>query len=366
MNTIGLDSVIQSIKKHKLLFLIVCPVAVALGVMVAFSLPKQYKSTASLAAESKENSPLGGSMGSLASLAGVNLSKSDDAIVPELYPNVIVTNDFLVSILKSKVRPKGAKKEITYFEYLKKHTRKPWWGEAIDSLTSKLGSSSKPKKEIHLEKINPIALTVEEDGLIEGLKGKILCTIDTENDIINIQAYAQDAYVAKQLVEIVTRQLQRFITDYRTNKSRVDLAYYKNLKKESYNKYVKAQKKYAAYCDSHMDLTLKTYQVESDALENDLQLTYNEYSQTCQHVTLAEAKVQERTPAFTILEQATVSPLADSPKKKFIVAGFFFVAFLGCLCYSVLHDFNSNKKSCKEMSDCEEEKTKEVDAEDAE
>lgn len=106
MDTISFGSIIRSIKKAKWLFVINAFIAIAIGVTVALSIPKTYESSSSLAAESKTDNPLGGSMGSLASLAGVNLSKSNDAIVPELYPSVVVTNDFLVSLLSTKVRAK--------------------------------------------------------------------------------------------------------------------------------------------------------------------------------------------------------------------------------------------------------------------
>lgn len=351
MEPISFGSIIKSIKKHKWLFVINFCIAVAIGVIVAVSIPKTYESSSSLAAESKEDSPLGGSMSSLASLAGVNLSKSTDAIVPELYPSVVVTNDFLVGLLDTKVRPKGMKKDITYLYYLQHCTKDAWWTEAMTSLKEKFSSDKEnAKKLLGKKKINPEAPTKEEDALIASLKGCILCTLDESEGVINIKVYSQDPYVSKQLVETVTARLQAFITNYRTNKSRVDLAYYQRLKKEAYDKYVGAQKKYAAYSDSHMDLSLKSYQLESDALENDLQLMYNNYSQACQQVTLAEAKVQERTPVFTVLERPVVAPYADSPKKKLIVMGYLFVLMAVTLCYSVIKDhWKRTKESTEEI-----------------
>ena len=98
-----------------------------------------------------------------------------------------------------------------------------------------------------------------------------------------------------------------------------------------------------------MDLSLKSYQLESDALENDLQLAYNTYSQACQQVTMAEAKVQERTPAFTVLERATVAPYPSSPKKKMIVIAYLFVFIAGTVCYAILREQlkkKGNEETC--------------------
>lgn len=328
MDNISFKSVVQMYLRNKIIFIVIMIVAFALGLIVAYGTPKIYESSTTLATESKESSTLGGSMGSLASLAGVNFSKSNDAIVPNLYPSVVATNDFLVGLLNTKVRPKGLKKDITYFEFLQDYQKQGWWAKALGGLFKK-----KEDKKINPHKINPQALTQDESTLIEGIKGQILCTIDKENELIDIKAYAQDANVAKQIVETVATQLQFFITNYRTNKSRDDLAYYQKLKQEAYQRYVKAQRKYAVYSDSHEDLSLKSYQLESDALENDLQLAYNTYSQACTQVTMAEAKVQERTPVFTVIEKASVETIPYAPKKKMIVLACLFVAFAGTSCF---------------------------------
>lgn len=354
MDTISFGSIIRSIKKAKWLFVINAFIAIAIGVTVALSIPKTYESSSSLAAESKTDNPLGGSMGSLASLAGVNLSKSNDAIVPELYPSVVVTNDFLVSLLSTKVRAKGMTKDVTYLDYLENYTTDPWWTKISGKIKDFFSSDKNKDTKTDIKNINPEELTKSQDALISSMKGNILCTLDgSEDGVINIKVYTQDPYVSKKMVETVTARLQTFITEYRTNKVRVDLAYYQRLKKEAYDKYIKAQRKYADYSDSHMDLSLKSYQLESDALENDLQLMYNNYSQACQQVTLAEAKVQERTPVFTVLERPVVAPYADSPKKKMIVMGYLFVFMAGTLCFVILRDyvFKPKKKENSENAD---------------
>ena len=48
---------------------------------------------------------------------------------------------------------------------------------------------------------------------------------------------------------------------------------------------------------------------------------------------MAEAKVQERTPAFTEIEGASVPIMADSPKKLFILLAFVFLSFVGTIAW---------------------------------
>ena len=123
--------------------------------------------------------------------------------------------------------------------------------------------------------------------------------------------------------------LQNFITAYRTNKARNDLQFYQKLEKETNQKYIESQKVYADYCDSHQGIILQAYQTELERLENELQVALSAYTQMKQHVQMAEAKVQEKTPAFTLIEKSTVPNKASSPKKLLILIAFLFLSFTG-------------------------------------
>ena len=50
-------------------------------------------------------------------------------------------------------------------------------------------------------------------------------------------------------------------------------------------------------------------------------------------VSSAEAKLREKTPAFTIIEKASVPNLHSAPKKMMIAIAFLFVAFIGTVFY---------------------------------
>jgi LPS O-antigen subunit length determinant protein (WzzB/FepE family) len=60
-----------------------------------------------------------------------------------------------------------------------------------------------------------------------------------------------------------------------------------------------------------------------------MQLQFNSYNAIAQQLQLAEAKVQEETPAFTTLQSATVPVQKSGPKRSRMVIIFLFLAFLG-------------------------------------
>ena len=65
---------------------------------------------------------------------------------------------------------------------------------------------------------------------------------------------------------------------------------------------------------------LATYEAQSerDRLENDMQLAFNLFNQTSQKLQAAEAKVQDVTPVFAVVDPATVPVAPSGPKKKLI------------------------------------------------
>ena len=59
-----------------------------------------------------------------------------------------------------------------------------------------------------------------------------------------------------------------------------------------------------------------------------MQLRFNIYTQLSQRLQLAEAKVQERTPVFTVIQGASVPLLASSTPRSYIVLLFVFLGVL--------------------------------------
>lgn len=90
---------------------------------------------------------------------------------------------------------------------------------------------------------------------------------------------------------------------------------------------------YASYSDANQDMILQSYKTKLIDLENEMQLQFNNYNAVAQQAQLAEAKVQEETPAFTTLQSATVPVKKEGPGRVKMVLIFLFLAFLGTTVY---------------------------------
>ena len=74
----------------------------------------------------------------------------------------------------------------------------------------------------------------------------------------------------------------------------------------------------------------ESYRAEQVRLENEMNLAYQVYTSVAQQLQIAEAKVQEITPVYTIVEPATIPIKASKPSKALLLVGFVF--FTGVVC----------------------------------
>ena len=89
-------AIAKEMKKHKKLYLIALPVTFVLSCLLILCVPRYYTSTAKLAPEISSFSS--SSLGDIASSFGFDIggnSANGDAIFPELYPELIESNDFM-------------------------------------------------------------------------------------------------------------------------------------------------------------------------------------------------------------------------------------------------------------------------------
>ena len=85
--------------------------------------------------------------------------------------------------------------------------------------------------------------------------------------------------------------------------------------------------------DANTKVALKSLELKLEDMENDLQLRYNAYSTLNKQMQASKAKVQERTPAFTVIKGASVPIKPSSPKRMIFVAFILLFTFAGTSLY---------------------------------
>ncbi|MDE7509608.1 MAG: chain-length determining protein [Muribaculaceae bacterium] len=334
--------------RKKLIIWSVC--GAVLGLIVAFSIPKEYTVSVKLAPEVNDNKGASGSLGALASMAGLSSTTSGtDAVYPMLYPDVVSSVPFLTSLFDVKVETaEDDPQTVTVQQYLEEDTSSPWWS-AVMGLPFKLIGLFTPDQPVDpTHKLDNFRLTKDEDKLVKALGERVTASVDTKTSVVTVNVTMQDPVVSAILADTVVERLKDFVTDYRTSKARHDLEYAEQLNEEARQKYYVAQQKYAAYLDRNQGIVFRSAQVERERLENETALAFNVYNTTAQQVQRAQAKVQEALPVYAVISPATVPVKASKPRKLLILIGFTFLAFVACAAWiqflkPMLDDYKAKK-----------------------
>ena len=313
-----------------------CGIAAVAGLVIGFSIPKEYTVSSKLAPETVSKSS-GSSLSSLASLAGINLATMNtvDAVYPDLYPDIVSSTPFVVELFPVQVDFQYKKEKMTtdYYTYLKDYTRTPWWSKVIAAPFKALGwfiglfrESEEPVE--GYASLNPSELTDEQDDVAKDIREDISLSVDKKTSVISLSVTAQDPHVAARITEEVIARLKTYVTNYRTEKSRADLEYYENLYAEAKNSYFTAQQRYATYVDRNQGVVLQRVKTEQERLQNEMNLAYQLYNSCAQQLQAAKAKVQLETPVFTVINPPQVPLKRSAPSKATILVACVFLAFV--------------------------------------
>jgi uncharacterized protein involved in exopolysaccharide biosynthesis len=306
----------------------VCGYAALAGLIVGFSIPRSYTTNVMLAPESSNR--MGGASG-LAAMVGININQNagEDALSPQIYPDIISSTPFLLELFDVRVQDSRGRVDTTLYTYLDEYQRAPWWSAVISApfklLGWGIGLFTSKDDEQGDGTVDPFFLTRDQMNIAKVLAQSIAVGVDKKTGIISLGVTMQDPLISATVTDTVMTKLQNYITDYRTRKARNDLAYSEKLYNEAKAEYTKAQTNYANFVDANKNIVLLSFRAEQERLQNEVNLSYGIYSQVAQQVQMAKAKVQEITPVYTVVQPAMVPLSPSAPRKMMILIGFIFL-----------------------------------------
>lgn len=333
MGKIDYKKLLQDVKKNKKYFFIVLPIVLVVVALLSLCVPNYYNCTVKLAPELTNNTAKrAGSLSSIASSLGINLGSSSndgEALYPMLYPELMNSVTFRTSLFPIKVQREEGGKVMTYYDYLLKGQKSPWWSKIMPAITKAIGSLfTSEKKEVPNHDVNTFRLTKEQSVIANVIAKKVVCDVDKKTMVITINVTDQDPVIAATMADSVQAKLQEFITDYRTSKARIDLERNQALYAETKAHYEKALLDYSNYADANQKVFLERVRSKQTKLQNELSILTQAYTQRSAQLMASEAKVQEETPAFTTLQPATVPLKKSGPKRAQACLIGLFLAFI--------------------------------------
>lgn len=332
---------IDLLKANKRRYFKAAGITFVLAVIYAFSIPKEFTADTKLAPEFTSGNGLG-SLGGLASMAGIDLSKmtaEEDALFPDLYPEIIQSTEFINNLLSMQVTTSDGELTTDLKDYLTNHQSRTWWAAGFKALRDLF-----PKRQkIQVVKADgeacdgPRIYSEDEISLFKGLGKAVTLKQELKTGIITITATTQDPLIAALMVDSVSSQLQDYIFSYRTHKAAVDLAYAEKLCSKTKAEYEDATRAYSNYADQHLNATRESANTQREYLRNEMDLKFQLYTQYSQQAAVARGRLQARTPVYNIIQPPVVPVKKSAPKRMIIVVLWEIIVFCGMSVWLVLH-----------------------------
>ena len=319
--------------------------AIVFSLIFVFTIPRYYACKVMLAPEGTNNNGLSSLMSSIS--AG-DLDNTDDAISPKLYPDLMTSNDFIVSMFSVEITTMDGGLTTTYYDYLLHYKKDVWYMKLIGKLMKLLKPDS-PKVSIsgmQGRSFSPaFLLSKEQYDASQIICDKIECNYDKKTGVVSVTVKDWDPLVSALIADTVSNKLQDFILDYRTKKARNDLEFVQRVYDQTKADYEESNERYVAAVDANWDIVNETAKARLEALSNDKTLKYQTFSAITQKLESAKAKLQEATPVITVLQGPSVPQKPAGPKRMFITLALIIVVCLVCTAYIIAKDKKALQRS---------------------
>lgn len=322
-------------------------IGAVVGLVLAFTLPNEYRVVARLMPEYTTESQGGASsllrqFGGLAGLAGASYNANSNAIQVVLYPEIVQTLPFQKQLMNHKFQFSLADSSVSLYDYfLERH--RPGIGSFIiewsvglpGKFLALFRSEIEPiSYEIYL--LNGVVLLDRNQFFVARiLQKRVTATLDIKSGIIAITVNLPDPVLTANVGQYVIEQLTAYLVQYRTEKLQRDLTFTEERLTEARERYESAGFAYSAFRESAQGTPTSRARQGEQFLQSEYELAFGVYNNLTQQLEQQKLKLQEETPMFKILQPVYLPDQPVSPNKLLI--SIFFIATGGLFSLILLY-----------------------------
>lgn len=314
-----------------------------LGLFVAVFTENEYTASTTFVPLAQGSAAGGGSLGSLASLAGINIggAGSSEEIAPELYPKIVNSIPFQLALLNMPLTIEGQAIPVSYSEYYK-NIYSPGLLSNIKKYTLGLpgvliswARSTPVDMEVAAgtKENKIISISEEESILIKGLEHQISLTVNDKEGFISISATLPEAKASAEMVLKAQQLLQEYALQFKTQKSMEQLNFIKERYAEKQREFDQIKIALARFQDQNTGINTALGRTKLLQLQSEYDLTFTVYSELAKQLETQRLQVKKDTPIFTVLQPVSIPLEKSAPKRALILVVYLFLGFVLSLGY---------------------------------
>ena len=334
-DSIDIIALLKNIWSERKLIIKVTISFFVIGCIVALTRPVVYTSQTTFVPQisGDEISSSRSQLGSIASLAGINLNPtemtSDSYLSPLVYTNIINSEEFSLNLLseelinsnadkftiKEYLLPKESSFNFNPIGFIKKYTIGLFLNNEITEINSDV-------------LINYNFISEEDYYFLLSFREKFDIELNDKDGYIVVFGKDENPFISSQIVEKVTKSLQSKIIEIRTKKIKERLEFSKDQYELKQSEFDVLQKKLAEFKDSNKNISTARFMAELQKLESEYQLQENILTNLALEYNNNKIKLNKDTPIFSVIDEVSVPNVRSEPKRTQLI---FIYTFIGLI-----------------------------------
>ncbi len=313
---IDLIQISKTIWKSKRFVILFSSFFVFIGIITALISPIVYTSSSTFILSSSNDNQTS-SIGGVASLVGINLgvSGNDNRIPATMYPTVVESVEFKRQLLNEYIdEDKSIKLNSFLIDYYDLNNE--------DFITNN----------------NEFFVSKGENDLFDILNDIILISVNAKDRFISISANMPTSEYALSTCISARNILQTIVINTKIKSAKENLNFTQeqlNLKKIEFDE---IQNKIAYFEDSNLNIINSKYKNELNKLKAEFQIINSVYTELSKQLEQSKLQVNQDTPVFSIVKEASMPVLRSSPKRTQMVLIFGVIGLLISIVYVIFRD----------------------------
>lgn len=330
---VNITDIVKTLWEGRKIIIKVVFIFLILGLCIAFLSEKEYTSSVTIVPHTNDAKSLGGNIGSIAAIAGINLgSNGETVITPALYPKIVKSIPFQLELLKTKLSIEKFDEKISYSNYyfdVYKPSLLGYLKKYTIELPGLIISAFKDKKESNnniLDSNGFFTISLENKLILKRLDKQLNISVNEKEGFVIITAIMPEALASAELVSNAQKILQDYIIKFKVKKSNEQLKFVKERYDEKEKEFRIIQNELASFLDQNRNVSSALAKTKLNQLQSSHDLAYNVFVELAKQYETQQIQVKEDTPIFTILDPVSIPFERSFPKRGvtliiFIVLG---------------------------------------------
>lgn len=325
--------------KKRLIVSIVIVFAI-FGILIALGMKNEYTAMSTFVPQTSDRGKVGGNLGGLASLAGINLGgmSGGSEIPPSLYPKIVSSVNFRKDLMNAKLNIQGNIQPITY-QYYYDSVFNPGLISIIKKYSFGLPGllikniRGNNINENYLNDFGLIHLTKNEFTHFQRLESQMVVQINEKEGFVSLSFSMPEPLMAAQMAKYAEELLQKEVIEFKIQNAREQLKFTGERFEEKKIEFEDIQNKLANFRDRNQNLSSALVLNQLQKLEAEYNFAFNIYTELAKQLEQAKLQVSSDTPIFSIIQPVTIPTVKSAPKRSIIVFVFLFMGLVAAFVY---------------------------------